>query len=32
VSLSGGPVRTLRAETWRYAPRLALIPGVPLAR
>jgi len=25
-------VLTLRAETWRYAPRLALMPGVPLAR
>jgi hypothetical protein len=32
ISLSGGAVRMLRAETWRYAPRLALIPGVPLAR
>jgi hypothetical protein len=32
LSLSGGPVRTLRAETWHYAPRLALMPGAPLAR
>jgi len=32
LSLSGGPTRTLRAETWRYAPRLALMPGAPLAR
>ena len=32
LSLRGGPVRTLRAETWRYAPRLALMPGVVLAR
>ena len=32
LSLSGGTVRTLRAETWRYAPRLALIPARPLAR
>jgi len=26
------PARTVRAETWRYAPRLALMPGKPLAR
>jgi hypothetical protein len=32
LSLSGGPVRMLRAQTWQYAPRLALMPGVPLAR
>ena len=32
LSMRGGTVRTLRAETWRYAPRLALIPGHPLAR
>lgn len=32
LSLGGSQVRTLRAETWRYAPRLALIPGAPLAR
>lgn len=32
LSLGGGPVRTVRAETWRYAPRLTLMPGVPLAR
>jgi len=32
LSLSDGQVRTLRAETWRYAPRLALMPGVALAR
>ena len=30
LSLSGGPVRMLRAETWRYVPRLALMPGAPL--
>jgi hypothetical protein len=32
LALSGGAVRTLRAETWQYAPRLALMPGAPLAR
>lgn len=32
LSLSGGPVRTLRAETWRYEPRLALMPGASLVR
>ena len=32
LSLSGGPVRTLRAETWRYVPRLALMPGASLVR
>jgi hypothetical protein len=32
LSLRGGLVRTLRAETWQYAPRLALMPGAPLAR
>lgn len=32
LSLSGGTVRILRAETWRYAQRLTLIPGQPLAR
>ncbi|MEO5937798.1 MAG: hypothetical protein ABIQ43_02175 [Sphingomonas sp.] len=26
------PARIVRAETWRYAPRLSLIPGTPLAR
>ena len=26
------PARVVRAETWRYAPRLALMPGKPLAR
>ncbi|MBW8840935.1 MAG: hypothetical protein JF608_03820 [Sphingomonadales bacterium] len=31
VSL-GSQVRTLRAETWQYAPRLALMPGAPLVR
>lgn len=31
-SLNGVAIHTLRAETWRYAPRLALIPGQPLAR
>ncbi|MBO9622899.1 MAG: hypothetical protein J7500_09330 [Sphingomonas sp.] len=25
-------VRATRSETWRYAPRLALLPGTPLAR
>lgn len=25
-------IRGIRAETWRYAPRLALMPGKPLAR
>jgi len=25
------PARAVRAETWRYAPRLALMPGKPLA-
>ena len=32
LPLNGGTIRTLRAETWRYEPRLALIPDQPLAR
>lgn len=30
LPLIGGPVHTLRAETWRYVPRLALMPGASL--
>ena len=32
LSLGGSKVHTIRAETWRYVPRLALMPGAPLAR
>ena len=32
VSLGGGPMHTLRAETWRYVPRLALMPEAPPPR